>query len=142
MKTKSETYCQAMTEYFGSNGKPLANLVMSISSYTNAKSIVEYSESPVYHYQYSSISKLFARLLANVGNDTKKFEQQVQNFTKDFVPLQSLIRTQLDVLPVYKPLSSTLADRSAVYRPNVKLEGQKPVEIGYNISSFNRLVQH
>jgi hypothetical protein len=138
MKTKSETYCQAMAEYFGSNGKPLANLVMSISSYTNAKSIVEYSESPLYYYQYSSISKLFARLLVSVGNDTKKFEQQVQLFIKDFVPMHTIIRTQLDVFPVYKPLSATLADRSAVYRPNVKLEGQKPVEIGYNISSFNQ----
>lgn len=138
MRTKSETYCQAMTEYFGSNGKPLANLVMSIASYTSAKSIIEYSESPVYHYQYSSISKLFARLLESVGNDTEKFEQQAQTFLKNFVPIQTVIRTQLDVFPVYKPLSSTLSERSAVYRPNTKLEGQKPVEIGYNISSFNQ----
>jgi hypothetical protein len=41
MKKLSELYCQAMTEYFGLNGKPLANLVMrnaaqSISSYTQA----------------------------------------------------------------------------------------------------------
>lgn len=138
MKTISELYCQAMTEYFGTNGKPLANLVMSISSYTQAKSIVEYSESPVYHYQYSSISKLFARLLKNVGNDTKEFEIQVQNFIKLYRPTENIIRTQLDVFPVYKPLSSTLPDRSAVYRPNVKINGQKPVEVGYNISSFNQ----
>jgi hypothetical protein len=126
-----------MTGYFGSNGKPLANLVMSIASYTNAKSIVEYSESPNYHFQYSSIGKLFERLCKSVNNNVTEFEQKVQHFFKDYIPTQPIIKTQLDVFPVYKSLSSTLPDRSAVYRPNVKLEGQKPVEIGYNISSFN-----
>ena len=138
MKKLSEHYCQAMTEYFGSNGKPLANLVMSISSYTQAKSIVEYSESPLYHYQYSSISKLFARLLESAGKDTEQFSKQVQDFIRPYVPDEPIIRTQLDCFPVYKPLSYTHPERSAVYKPNVKVEGQKPVEIGYNISSFNQ----
>ena len=138
MKKNSEHYCQAMTVYFGSNGKPLANLVMAISSYTQAKSVVEYSESPLYHYQYSSISKLFARLLESVGKDTGQFLKQVQDFIRPYVPKESIIRTQLDSFPVYKPLSYTHPERSTVYKPNVKVEGQKPVEIGYNISSFNR----
>ena len=42
-----------MTERFGSNGKSLANLVMAIASYTDAKSTVEHSLSPLYNYQYS-----------------------------------------------------------------------------------------
>ena len=138
MKKNSEHYCQAMTVYFGSNGKPLANLVMAISSYTQAKSVVEYSESPLYHYQYSSISKLFARLLESVGKDTGQFLKQVQDFIRPYVPKESIIRTQLDSFPVYKPLSYTHPERSTVYKPNVKVEGQKPVEIGYNISSFNQ----
>jgi hypothetical protein len=143
MKTLSEHYCQAMTEYFGTNGKPLANLVMSISSYTQAKSIVEYSESPLYHYQYSSIGKLFSRLLKSVvgssqDKDTTKFSKQVQSFIRPYVANEAIIRTQLDCFPVYKPLSYTHPERSAVYKPNVKIEGQKPVEIGYSISSLNQ----
>ena len=127
-----------MTEYFGSNGKPLANLVMTISSYTQAKSIVEYSESPLYHYQYSSISKLFARLLLSVGKDTGQFSKQVQDFIRPYVPCGPILMVQLDCFPVYKPLSYTHPERSAVYKPNVKIEGQKPVEIGYNISWLNQ----
>jgi hypothetical protein len=138
MKKNSEHYCQAMTEYFGSNGKPLANLVMAISSYPQANSIVEYSESPLYHYQYSSIGKLFARLLECVDKDTEQFLKQVQDFIRPYVTNGSIIRTQLDCFPVYKPLSYTHPDRSAVYKPNVKVAGQKPVEIGYSISSFNQ----
>ena len=138
VKKQSEHFCQAMTLYFGANGKPLANLVMSISSYTPAKSVVEYSESPVNHYQFSSIGKLFARLLLSVGKDTSKFEKQVQSFIKAYIPFEAIIRTQLDSFPVYKPLSSTHPERSAVYLPNVQVAGQKPVEIGYNISSLNQ----
>lgn len=138
VKKQSEHFCQAMTLYFGSNGKPLANLVMSISSYTSAKSTVEYSESPVNHYQFSSIGKLFARLLESVDKDSSKFETQVQSFIRDYVPIEPIIRTQLDSFPVYKPLSSTHPNRSAVYLPNVQIAGQKPVEIGYNISSLNQ----
>jgi hypothetical protein len=138
MQTKSENYCQAMTLFFGTNGKPLANLVMSLSSYTSAKSLVEYSESPLYHYQYSSIGKLFERLLKSVGKDTSKFAKQVHDFIGFYVPQQSLVSIQLDSFPVYKPLSSCHPDRMAVYRPNVKVEGQSPVEIGYNISSLNQ----
>ena len=127
-----------MTVHFGSNGKPLANLVMSIASYTQAKSIVEYSESPLYNYQYSSIGKLFARLLEAVDNDPKQFSAQVRDFIRPYIPCEPTIRTQLDCFPVYKPLSCTHPERSAVYKPNVKVEGQKPVEIGYNISSLNQ----
>ncbi len=130
VKTNSEHFCQAMTVYFGSNGKLLANLVMSISSYTSAQSTVEYSESPVNHYQFSSIGKSFARLLESVDKDTSTFEKQVQNFIKDFIPYEPIIRTQLDSFPVYKPLSSTHPNRTAVYLPNVQIYGQKPVEIG------------
>ncbi len=110
---------------------------MSISSYTSAKSIVEYSESPLYHYQYSSIGKLFERLLTTI-KDSSKFEKQVQGFIKDYIPIEPIICTQLDSFPVYKPLSSTHPNRSAVYLPNVQVDGQKPVQIGYNISSLNQ----
>ena len=36
-------------------GKPLGNLVMSLSSYSSAKRVTSLSESPMYDYQYSSI---------------------------------------------------------------------------------------
>jgi len=86
-----------MTESFDSNGKSLASLVMrnaaqSISSYSRAKSIVEYSESPLHHYQYSSISKLFARLLESVSKYTGQFSKQIQDFIRPYIPCKPIIR--------------------------------------------------
>ncbi|NJR76601.1 MAG: hypothetical protein HC773_29705 [Scytonema sp. CRU_2_7] len=141
MKKTSEHYCQAMTELFGSNGKPLANLVMAIASYTDAKSTVEYSLSPLYNYQYSSIGKLFERLLDFVDGDISLFSKEIETFISSFNPQQTqtgVIKTQLDTLPVYKPHSPTHPDRSCVYKPNLTVKGNKPVEIGYNISSLNQ----
>jgi hypothetical protein len=139
VKKTSEHFCQAITAHFGCNGKPLANLVMSIASYTSAKSIVEYSQSPLYHYQYSSISKTLARILANLEEkDPSKFGEQVQKFILEYLPPASTIRLHLDSMPLYKPLSNTLKERTAVYLPNLQIQGQKPVEIGYNISSLNQ----
>lgn len=128
-----------MTERFGSNGKSLANLVMAIASYTDAKSTVEYSLSPLYNYQYSSIGKLFERLLKVDKGDISIFSGLVESFIKDFNPqFSGIIKTQLDTLPVYKPHSPTHPDRSAVYKPNLTIQGNKPVEVGYNISSLNQ----
>lgn len=128
-----------MTEMFGSNGKPLANLVMAIASYTDAKSTVEYSLSPLFYYQYSSIGKLFERLLECFKGNTSLFSKEVQTFISSYNPQKSgVIKTQLDTLPVYKPHSPTHPDRSAVYKPNLTIQGNKPVEIGYNVSSLNQ----
>lgn len=128
-----------MTLIFGSNGKPLANFVMALASYSSARTPIEYSESPLYLYQHSSIGKLFERLLKDIGSDVSIFEAQVQDFISKYNPVKSgIIRTQLDTFPVYKPHSPTHPDRSAVYKPNLTIKGNKPVEIGYNISSFNQ----
>jgi hypothetical protein len=122
VKKNSEHYCQAMTERFGSNGKSLANLVMAIASYTDAKSTVEYSLSPLYHFQYSSIGKLFERLLKINEADVSKFSSLVESFIRDFTPqVSGIIKTQLDTLPVYKPHSPTHPDRMAVYKPNTTI---------------------
>lgn len=121
----------------GKEGKPLANLVMAVASYTPAKSVVEYSESPLYHYQYSSIGKLFERLLISVDKDTENFKKKVLDFLIDQVPNNELIKMQLDTLPVHKQFSPTHPGRTAVYKPNQTIATNKPVEIGYSISSMN-----
>ena len=70
-----------------SNGKPLANLVMAIASYTDAKSTVEYSLSPLYNYQYSSIGKLFERLLDSFKGAPCLFSKEVQTFINSYILL-------------------------------------------------------
>ena len=50
-------FCESMLRLKIERSKSLANLVMGLSSQTNANSVVEISLSPCYHFQYSSISK-------------------------------------------------------------------------------------
>jgi hypothetical protein len=136
VKNQSEKFAQALINWCPA-GRMLANLVMAIASYTRAKSVVEYSESPLYHYQYSSIGKLFAQLLESVEGNPQTFASQVETFLRAYRPDSAMMRTQLDTTPIFKPHSITHADRMAVYRPNCTIYGNKPVEIGYNLSCLN-----
>jgi hypothetical protein len=43
----------------------VANLVMALASYREAKSVVALSKSPVFHHQFSSVSKAIASLAKN-----------------------------------------------------------------------------
>jgi hypothetical protein len=136
VKNLSKKYVQALINLCP-YGKIVANLVMAVASYTGAKSVIEYSESPVFHYQHSSIGKLFERLLDSLEGKPERFALVVQEFVGSYRPIVPLLRTQLDTTPVLKPHSITHADRMAVYRPNQTIFGNKPVEIGYNLSCLN-----
>jgi hypothetical protein len=136
VKKKSEKFIQDLILLCG-EGKSLANLVQAIASYTQAKSIVEYSESPLYHYQYSSIGKLFSALLDSCEGNPAEFTAKVQLFIKSYDSFVEILRLQLDGTSVFKPHSPTHEGRQRVYRPNQTQSGNKPVEIGYNLSCLN-----
>jgi hypothetical protein len=110
---------------------------MAVASDTRAKSIVEYSESPFYHYQYSSIGKLFSSLLESFEGHPAEFAAKVQLFIKEYRPFVEILRFQLDTTPIFKPHSPTHEGRQIVYRPNQTISGNKPIEIGYNLSCLN-----
>lgn len=133
--TKAQNYCQELV-YLGS--RPLANLVMALASYTPARSVVELSESPTFHYQYSSIFKFFERELASSNGDISVFDEAVKAHIRRYRPQVDILRTHLDTSPLFKPHSPTLAERSHVYKPNLTVKNNKPVEIGYNISCLNQ----
>ncbi len=136
MKNKSEIFIQALINLCR-EGKSLANLVMAVASDTRAKSIVEYSESPFYHYQYSSIGKLFSSLLESFEGHPAAFATKVHLFIKEYRPFVEILRFQLDSTPIFKPHSPTHEGRQMVYRPNQTISGNKPIEIGYNLSCLN-----
>lgn len=52
-----EQFCDSILQTGTRNSKALANLVMGLSTQRTARSVVEVSLSPCYHYQYSSINK-------------------------------------------------------------------------------------
>ena len=141
MKKNAESYLQALL--FLEGGKVLANLVMSVASNVYARSIVDYSESPVFHYQYSSISQMFIRIVEGKQDNVLLFVEKAEAFVLQWlskVPdfsVNGVVRTALDCTPVKKPHSDCLKDKQYVYTVNETIKGNKPIEIGYLLSSLN-----
>jgi hypothetical protein len=146
-KTKVELSCQALLTGLGIYGsKPLANLLMAMSSYCDAHSATDYTSSPLYHYQFSSFGKLFSTLVSELTDSAGAFDpsgldKAIISYMMEqnacLFPNAGVIRTHLDVSPVHKPHSKCLASRSYVYSPNETISGNKPVEIGFGLSFLN-----
>lgn len=62
-----EQFCKSILQIEVGNNKALANVVMGLSSSPRAKSVVELSLSPCYHYQFSSINKAINTLYEKKG---------------------------------------------------------------------------
>jgi hypothetical protein len=141
VKKKIPPYLQALLLLEG--GKVLANLVMSVASDVYARSIVDYSESPVFHYQYSSISQMFIRIVNGKAANVVRFVKKAESFVLQWMSQVSdfsangVVRTALDCTPVKKPHSACLADKQFVYTVNETIKGNKPIAIGYLLSSLN-----
>lgn len=67
-------FCESIIQLEIERSKSLANLVMGLASQTTAKSVVELSLSPCYHFQYSSISKAIDSI-SNQKRQRKKVEE-------------------------------------------------------------------
>lgn len=112
---------------------------MALASYVEARSPVELSLSPVYHYQYSSISKTLSHL---VTSEDKRLDlqMQIQELCMSYYLHCStapfwLLKT--DTSPLCKAHSPTLKDRSFIAVPNNVIKGNKPLSIGYETSYIN-----
>ena len=72
-KTKGvKQFCHSILQMPVEKNKAIANLVMGLSSQTFAKSVVEISLSPCYHYQYSSISDAINAIFESQGMEEEK----------------------------------------------------------------------
>ena len=136
MKNPSEQFCHDILEMNINRSKSLANLVMALSSYQKADSIVELSNSPVFHYQFSSVFKAIHELVkTGETNEFRKAEilEQCLKYAKP----QKRILLQTDVTPLLKEYSRTLENRQHVKKSNTVIRGNKPLGIGYPLSSIN-----
>lgn len=77
-----EQFCHSILQLKIAKSKGLVNLVMGLSSQTDADSIVSISSSPCYHYQYSSVSKSISGI--HVGSGLKKKIVSVQKLKNYF----------------------------------------------------------
>lgn len=123
-------------------GRPraLANLIMALASYEGARSPVELSCSPLYHYQYSSITDALSELARNEAQRIQA-RQSIQAMCLSFLEETSgpdgRIYLQTDTTPLIKAHSPTLGGRGYVAVPNNLIPGNKPLGIGYEVSFVN-----
>jgi hypothetical protein len=126
------------------DGKPLANLVMSLASYGSAKSVTGLSESPLYHYQYSSINKTLHDLAAN-SSDGAALLQKIYGLLKSFGVFEDSSEVfglpayllQIDVCNAEKGSTPCFENRTQNYKANNQVVGNKPLSPGYAVSFVN-----
>lgn len=126
------------------NPKALANLVMALCSYEGACSVVQLSESEVYHYQFSSVFKSIHDL-AKTPEDYEKQKQTIIKFCLKHIfsaPDLAFLNNgrlvlQTDVTPAIKAHSPSLEGKQYVHVANEIIKGNKPISVGYPISSIN-----
>lgn len=109
---------------------------MALSSYQKADSLVELSLSPLFHYQFSSIYKP----IHEIAHNAEEYEQTVKlilTFCLKYAKPQKRVRLQTDVTPMIKEHSPTLENRQHVKKSNNVIKGNKPLGIGYPLSSIN-----
>ena len=116
--------------------KSLANLIMALSSYQQADSLVQLSESPIFHYQFSSVYKPIHDLVKTDENYNVLKDQILGQCLKYAHP-QKRVLLQTDVTSLLKEHSPTLENRQHVKKSNTIIKGNKPLGIGYPLSSIN-----
>lgn len=119
--------------------RALCNLVLALSSYDWCGSVTDLSVSPLFHYQYSIITKAVSDL-SRSDADFKSVQKQIQSHcVSQFGGLgrSCPVLLQTDSSPFVKAHSPTLPDRGYVAIPNVVIRGNKPIDIGYDVSFIN-----
>lgn len=113
---------------------------MALASERQARSVVELSLSPLFHYQYSSITDGIDRLC--LRSDRNELLRSFQNLCLSELGLPLLTQRgytllQTDVTPYPKVHSPTLPNRGYIFKANQDLASQKPVTVGYDLSYLN-----
>lgn len=139
MKTiTTEQFCQGILNLDINCAKSLANLIMSLASYTPATSVVELSASPLFQHQYSSIRDA----ISGIGSTLESSRQTLQSFRElclEGIDLsrEKWIHLQTDATPVVKAHSACLPDRQYIKIANNVIASNKPISIGYPLSLVN-----
>ncbi len=146
-----------MMTFFEIKNKAIADLVSALSANQSAHSPTELALNVLYVYQYSSICDAIHNFLEKKEKDkpvkTKEElalepdeydletlfhkEAQVHDFLKEFLEKRNakfwLLNT--DVTSIYREHSPVLKDKEFVHAANTVIKDNKPVTIGYRLST-------
>ena len=110
--------------------------MMAVASYRDAKSVVGLSKSPVFHHQFSSISKAIANL-ANNRQELKRVRRLFRGQWLKYFPIRPRNYLQTDVVNIFRSHSPCLKERQYRHKANNVIAGNQPLGIGYGLSFVN-----
>lgn len=110
--------------------------MMALASYRQAQSVVALSNSPVFHHQYSSISKAIAAL-ANNEHELKRVCRMFREQQLKYFPRRPRNYFQTDVVSIFREHAPCLKARQYRHKANNVIFGNKPVGVGYGLSLVN-----
>ena len=112
--------------------------MVALASYDSAQSVVELSESPLFHHQYSSIRDGIHGVGKTEEEQTKIMAtlrslglEQISYTKQDWLLLQT------DATGAKKAHSACLEDRQYIKISNNVIKSNKPISIGYPLSLVN-----
>ena len=109
---------------------------MAVASFKSAQSVVQLSESPVFHFQFSSISDAVTNLARTSAERLDRRETLQKLFLEHF-EMKPIIDWQSDGVSLFREHSKCLKDLQFVYKANTVIRGNKPIGIGYPLLFVN-----
>ena len=140
--TEAEKFCHDILNSPIKCAKPMVNLLMALGNETAANNPTSLSLSPFYQYHYSMIGKTTTDFGVQLnGEESKALKLELQQIFFERFGEQSVYKTSTDFTIIRKPESPTLEGRGFVNISNVRIYGNKPIDIGYYISCLNLHLQ-
>lgn len=110
--------------------------MIALASFQSAKSVVALSNSPLFHHQFSSISKAIDGLAKSERELKLVRSLRTEQWLKHF-PIKERNHFQTDVVNLFREHSPCLKGRQYRYKANNVIVGNKPLGIGYPLSLVN-----
>ena len=139
-------FCQDILQVFSKKNQAILNLIIALASDGKASSVIEIANNPLYKYKYSSISDAINSVFESeatesqneilekrLSKDKEFFKIFANYFPRKFRDKYYLLNT--DASSIYRKHSPTLEDKGFVYKSNEVIYGNKPVTIGYSMST-------
>jgi hypothetical protein len=139
---KTIRFCQELLTFFEKKNQVIVDLVCTLASNNNACSVIELANNPVFHYQYSSIcDAINAVFISDTPGDLADrmaFEKKLYKQFSEYLLEKSFGKFKLlntDVTNITREHSPTLKDKEYVHVNNTVIAGNKPIGIGYRVST-------
>lgn len=135
-ETQASQFCRQIAGLSSRSPKVLVNLVMALATDHGCHSVTELSTSPFFQYQYSSITDILTNMARN-PEERRQLAKRIFALILTLLPRREIVNLALDSVPVEHPFSEVLQGLIYIAVANNILRGNKPVSVGYSVSSLN-----